>query len=157
MFTDQPVPGEAINGVLLVANLASSAGNMQVRDFVVVKNEETRRRLMAANHDQHHITDAPVVVCCANMDHTIQCGLRGRNLYCMQNVATLVENMLIFIAASGYGACWIGAFDEKQVADVLELPVHIRPVTIVPIGVPSKDGDKLPRVKIEGLIRYECW
>jgi nitroreductase len=157
-FSDEPVPDEVIENALLVANLAPSAGNLQARDFIVVRNEDTKRALLEASPGHKFLMDAPVIiVCCANFDRIIQYGPRGKNLFCIQDVSASVENMLLYIAASGYGACWIGTFDEKKVAAALGLPLHVRPLTIMPVGKPKKEGTKPPRVKIDGLVHRERW
>jgi nitroreductase len=157
-FSGEDVPEELVNNTLLVANLAPSAGNLQARDFIVVRDAVTKRKLMAAAHNAAFISEAPVVVvCCANHDRIIEYGPRGRNLYCLQDVAASVENMLLYIAARGYGACWVGAFDEEKVVEVLGIPEHARPVTIVAIGKPKSEGTKPPRVKINGLVHWEKW
>lgn len=157
-YLDEPIPEDVVNETLHVANLAPSAGNLQARDFVVVKDAGTRKRLAEAAYNQRFVAEAPViVVCCANYDRIIQYGPRGRELYCLQDVAASVENMLLYIAARGYGSCWIGAIDEKAVSGILGLPAHVRPVAMVPIGKPKKDGSKPPRVKTEGLVHWEKW
>jgi nitroreductase len=157
-YTDEPVPDEVVNEILRVANLAPSAGNLQARDFVVIKNEGTKRGLAAAAHNQMYIAEAPVViVCCANLDRIIEYGPRGRDLFCLQDVAASIENMLLYIAARGYGACWVGTFDERRVAESLGLPDHARPVAILPVGRPKKEANKSPRVGIEELVHSEKW
>lgn len=157
-FTTDEVPDEVIEGALTVANLAPSAGNMQARDFVVVRDADTREKLTAATHEQNHIAEAPVViVCCANLDRIVHYGPRGKNLFCLQDVAASVENMLLYIAMKGYGTCWIGAFDERLVSAILGLPVHVRPVTMVAVGMPDKVGEKPARMRTAGLVHYERW
>ena len=61
-------------------------------------------------------------------------GTRGAELYSIQDTAAAVQNMLLAVVALGLGACWVGAFDEKAAARVLELPAHLRPVAMIPIG-----------------------
>ncbi len=157
-FTDEPVPDEIVNEALLMANLAPSAGNLQARDFVVIRNEGTKKGLAVAAHDQMYIAEAPVViVCCANLDRIIEYGPRGRDLFCLQDVAASIENILLYIAAQGYGSCWVGTFDEWRVSEALGLPDHARPVAILPIGKPKKEGRQPPRVKIEELVHSERW
>jgi hypothetical protein len=63
-----------------------------------------------------------------------------------------IIQMLLSVAASGLKSMLDRGFDGKQVAAVLELPVHVRLVTMVPLDVPIREGEKPPRVKIEGLI-----
>lgn len=157
-FTDEPVPDDFINETLRVANLAPSAGNLQARDFVVIRNEGTKKGLAAAAHDQKYIMEAPVViVACANLERIIEYGPRGRELFSLQDVAASVENMLLYITAQGYGSCWVGAFDERRVAEALGLPDHARPVAILPVGRPKKEGSGTPRVRTDSLVHLERW
>jgi nitroreductase len=65
--------------------------------------------------------------------------------------------MLLYIAARGYGACWIGAFDEKKVSDALGLPPHVRPLTLVPVGKPRKEYTRPPRARTQGPVHYDHW
>lgn len=157
-FADEPVPDEVIENALMVANLAPSAGNLQARDFVVVRDEKVRRAMAEASPGHKFLGTVPVIiVCCANHDRIIQYGPRGRNLFCIQDVSVSIENMLLYFAARGYGACWIGTFDEEMVASALGLPPHVRPLTLVPVGKPRKDGMRPPRMNIESLVHYDRW
>jgi nitroreductase len=54
-----------------------------------------------------------------------------------------VENLLIAAQTLGYGACWVGAFDEEAARKALEIPRHLRPVAIVPVG-PCRPVTKFP-------------
>lgn len=37
------------------------------------------------------------------------------------------------------GSCWVAYFDHKKVADIFDLPEHIKPVALLPIGYPAED------------------
>lgn len=157
-FTDEPVPDDVIENALQVANLAPSAGNLQARDFIVVRDEDVRKAVVEASPGHRFMMESPVIiVCCGNFDRIIQYGPRGRNLYCIQDVSASVENMLLYLTARGYGACWIGAFDEGKVSDALGLPPHVRPLTLIPVGKPKKEGTGPPRVRTEGLTHHDHW
>ncbi|HUL39040.1 MAG TPA: nitroreductase family protein [Methanomassiliicoccales archaeon] len=157
-FTDEPVPDELVMETLRLGTLAPSAGNLQARDFVVVRGADTKAKLAKASFGQEFVEKAPVViVCCANLARIRNYGIRGTDLYCLQDVAACVENMLLFIASQGYGACWVGAFDETQVSKILELPESVRPVVILPMGRPKDPLRRTPRLKLETLVHSEKW
>ena len=157
-FTSEDVPDEVINEALEAGNLAPSAGNLQARDFIIVRDGERKRVLADAAHSQRFLADAPVViVCCANLDRIAEYGPRGRELYCIQDVAAAVQNMLLYLADAGYGACWVGAFNEKKVSDLLRLPLNVRPLTMLPVGRPSGEGRSPPRLGIDALVHHEEW
>jgi nitroreductase len=157
-FTDDPVPDELVMETLRLGTLAPSAGNLQARDFVVVRSPETKAKLAKAAFGQEFVEKAPVViVCCANLTRIRNYGIRGTGLYCLQDVAACVENMMLYVASQGYGSCWVGAFDETQVTKILELPENVRPVVILPVGMPKDPPRRTPRLKLDTVVHKEKW
>jgi len=51
----------------------------------------------------------------------------------------------------GYGACWVGAFDEDAVRAVLDVPHHLRPVALVAVG-PCRPITRSPARRPAGSI-----
>ena len=158
VFKADPLEDSVVEEALRMGNLAPSAGNLQARDFVVVKNAHTKRALMEAAYGQDFVRTAPVViVCCADLDRIKHYGERGRTLYCLQDVAASIENMMLFLVSKGIGSVWVGAFDETKASQALDLPPHARPVAILPIGYPAERGIGRKRLPIEDLVHREKW
>ncbi len=141
-FQNKKVSADKIARLLEAARWAPSAGNLQDWFFVVVKNQETKEKLSKAAFNQSFVSQAPVViVSCADLPRiSSRYGDRGRNLYTLQDTALATYNIWLTAAEMGLGAVWVGAFSEKQVSEILELPSHLRPVALLPLGYP----DKLP-------------
>jgi len=135
-FIGEPVPPEDVDVLMEALRSAPSAGNMQPWFFYVVTNGNVRTGLATAAYQQQFIAEAALVfVVCAEPERSAaRYGDRGRELYCYQDTAAAVENLLIVANMLGYGACWIGAFDEDAVRAVLDIPDHLRPVALVPVG-----------------------
>lgn len=152
------VPKDTIIELIDLGNLAPSAGNLQARDFVVVEDQGTKERLANAAGNQHFIAEAPVVVVvCANMERILHYGKRGVTLYCLQDSAAAIQNMLLAVHDVGLGCVWVGAFNEYRVSGILNLPGHIRPVAILAIGEPAFQPEARRRIPVEELIHYEQW
>jgi nitroreductase len=136
---DREVAPETVTRLLEAAVSAPSAGNRQPWHFYVVREQATRRALAQAALNQWFLSEAPVViVVCADPERSAaRYGDRGRYLYCLQDTAAAAENLLLAAVASGLGACWVGAFDEEAASRALDLPAHLRPVAIVPLGYPA--------------------
>jgi len=67
-FKQDPIPEEKIRLLLESARLAPSGTNTQPWRFIVVKDDDTKRKLQEAAHNQRHIGRAPVIiVCCADL------------------------------------------------------------------------------------------
>jgi len=157
-FSSDDVDESTVRLLLEAANAAPSAGNLQARDFVVVRDPKMKLELAKASLKQMFIAEAPVVVVvCANYPRSMRVyGERGR-LYAEQDATAAVENLLLAVTALGLGAVWVGAFDEAKVSELLELPEYVRPLAIVPIGYPAEKPGRRSRYPIEMLTHYEKW
>ena len=144
-FTGGEIPDEHVNLLMECLRWSPSAGNLQPWFFYIVKSRGAKRALAEAAFHQDFIADAAVVfVVCAEPDASVSVyGERGRSLYCLQDTAAAAENLILAATALGYGSCWIGAFNEGMAREALEIPRHLRPVAIVPIG-PGKPVTRFP-------------
>ncbi|MBI4703115.1 MAG: nitroreductase family protein [Deltaproteobacteria bacterium] len=146
-FRPDPLPDGAAERLLAAMVLAPSAGNAQPWHFVCIAEPRLRQELAAAALRQRFVADAPlvVVVCVDEARAARAYGERGVSLYCLQDTAAAIQNMLLVAHAMGLGTCWVGAFDEQAVAQVLELRDGLRPVALVPVGVPAERPRMPPR------------
>ncbi len=143
-FRSAPIPEAVVPALEEALIEAPSAGNLQARRFYFVFREETRMRLAEAAYRQSFIHDAPLaVVCCADLKIAGHYRERGRSLYCLQDVAASIQNLMLVAHSRGLGSAWVGAIDEQEVARVLNLPEHVRPLAVVPVGYPE-DAPKPP-------------
>jgi len=158
-FKSQAVPEETINKLIEAACWAPSAGNIQPWEFIIVQNNEIKRRLVEAALGQEFIAEAPVViVVCANEERSARgYGLRGKTLYCIQDTAAAIQNIHLAAYSLGLGTCWIGAFREEEARKALKLPNGIRPVAIIPVGYPDEAPQPPRRRPIQQVVHYETW
>lgn len=139
-FKPDPIPEATLSRIIGCALMAPSAGNVQPWQFRVVKRPEMKAALAQAAGDQRFVEAAPVVivVLAEPQRSAARYGRRGSELYCIQDTAAAIENMLLTVVAYGLGACWVGAFDEQAASRALDLPDNLRPVAMVPIGYPEE-------------------
>jgi len=135
-FTGGQLPEKHLKTLMECLRWAPSAGNLQPWFFYVVESQPAKEALARAAFGQDFIADATVVfVVCAESEASAAIyGERGRTLYCLQDTAAAVENLLLAATALGYGSCWIGAFDEESARQALDIPRRLRPVALVPLG-----------------------
>ena len=155
-FKDKDVPEEMISRLLEAARLAPSASNRQEWRFIVVRDPATRKQLSKAAMGQKFVGEAPVVLaCCAETDgHVMACG----QLCYPIDVAIAIDHITLCATADGLGTCWIGAFDESQVKEILGIPPQIRVVGLLPIGYPKDPSSvKKNRLLLKEIVKYERW
>ena len=143
-FKDAVIPDKDINEIIEIGSKAPSAGNCQPWRVVVVKDAATRKKLAEAAWGQGFVAKAPVIlaVCAVPAESKERYGERGETLYALQDTAALTTSLLLGAHFKGYGACWVGAFDEETVTMVLNMPAEMRPVALVPIGIPDDPAPK---------------
>jgi nitroreductase len=139
-FKPEPIPEDITQKVLLAAVQAPSAGNVQDWEFVMVKSGKNKEALASAATDQDFVARAPVVIAvCSNLKKIGRAyGQRGLSLYSVQDTAAAAQNILLAAWSLGIGGCWVGAFDERKVSELLFLPEHVRPLALIPLGFPTR-------------------
>src|SRR3989449_10392717 len=71
-YKPDPVPEQKVQAVVNAARFALSADNFQPWKFIVVSDEDAKRKLAGACTNGKHMADAPlVVVACARLDEAV--------------------------------------------------------------------------------------
>lgn len=158
-FTHEDVSEEEIEKLIDAARRAPSAGNIQPWEFIVVRKPETKHRLSIAALDQTFIEKAPVViVVCANQTRSSRgYGARGFHLYCLQDTAAAIQNILLTACTLKLATCWVGAFKEEEARKTLNLPEGIRPISIIPVGHPAEKPMARSRRPLSEIVHYETY
>jgi len=155
-FEDKDVPQAMVSRLLEAARLAPSASNRQEWRFVVVRDGAVRTQLAEAAKGQKFVGEAPVVLaCCAETDgHVMACGQACYPI----DLAIAIDHITLCAAADGLGTCWIGAFDEGRVKEILGIPPEIRVVGLLPLGYPRDPAVvSKKRVALDDIVKYERW
>lgn len=133
---EKPIEKEKLEEILEAAHSAPSAGNLKARQILVVTDERTRERLAEAAFGQDFVAEAPVVLVFLALPKVSaqKYGERGRDLYAVQDATIAASFAWLQAVDLGLSGCWVGAFDEERVRNILSLDDKKRPVAILPIG-----------------------
>lgn len=168
-FKPDAVSDDTLRQLLAWGHMAPSGGNRCPWEFIVIRSQEQKRRVVdttfcgnseqEASH-QDWIATAPVVVAvCADEDR-IRARYGGTSIW--QSLAYLdcsacIENILLGAVELGLGSCYVSGFHEKPMREALGLPEHVRPIALLPIGYPQMEGHARPRPALETLIHQETY
>ena len=137
-YEPKPMPDEDLHTIIEAGRNAPSAANRQPWHFIVIKDPDQRRKVAEACSDQHWMADAAVIIAGVGKPSV------NEKWYAV-DVAIAMQNMILSATALGYGTCWIGAFDQERVANLLEVPEDMRVVALTPVGVPADQPEARPR------------
>ena len=152
-FSPKPVEREKILKVLEAARLAPSAVNYQPWHFIVATDDALRAELCGAYRGEWLQAASVLIVACG--DHQKSWKRRDGKDHCDVDVAIAVDHLILAAAELGLGTCWVCAFDAQRVREVLDLPEHLEPIVLIPLGYPGEGP--VPQKKRQALEEMVTW
>jgi nitroreductase len=126
-YESAPVPSEKLNKVLEAARLAPSAGNIQPWRFIVVLDPQKRRKIGKGCRFGHFLDESPVVI--------VGCGdQKASPRWYAIDTCIAMQNLVLAATGEGLGTCWIGAFNERTIREMLKIPNHLKVVALLALG-----------------------
>jgi len=153
-YQQKVVEKEKLLNVLEAARLAPSAMNRQPYAFVVITEKETIKKLSSACNQQW-VAPVMIVVCAFPKESWVR---DDGEEYWKVDAANAMNNIALQASAEGLGTCWIAAFREEKIKDILKINPEARVLALTPLGYPDeKKGPITNRKTINELVHYEIW
>jgi len=158
-FTDEPVSKEEILRLLDMARWAPYASPCW--RFVAVQTSDGREVLARAARQEWIATAPVVIVVGANTQMFSESkawrwdAYKFRGLFYIQDTAAAIQNLMLAAVDIGLGTCWIGSFNEGDVAKIVGFPPRVRPVALIPVGHPARPQEKDTRGPLEEIVFWE--
>jgi nitroreductase len=134
-FKEEPIEESKLDKIIEACNLAPSSGGLQTFEIYRVKNREMREKLVSAAKDQALVAQAPLLlVFCANPSRSVERFGERSQLFSVQDATIAAAYAQLTVHLLGLSTVWVGAFDEKKVSEILQLPQGQRPIALLPIG-----------------------
>lgn len=151
-YKPDPIREEILNRILDAARLAPSAKNIQPWKFIVVKDALIKQQLVTACRNQEFITQAPVVICAVALEKIAWGKMGGYWSSYSVDLAIALEHIILAATNEGLGTCWVGAYDEKEVKRILNIPEDVKVIALTPIGFPDQISESKPRKPLSEII-----
>ena len=169
-YTDRVVSDELLRDLMAKASHAPTTGNMQLYSVIVTRDAEMKRKLAPAHFNQPSVESASVVLTfCADYNRFSQ--------WCRQRKAVPgYDNFQSFIAAlldtallaqqfntvaelAGLGCCYLGTttYNAPQIAELLQLPKLVVPVTTLTVGYPDGESTPSDRLAPDAFLHSETY
>lgn len=157
-FESKPVEAEKIETMLRAAMAAPSAMNCQPWAFVVV-NASTLLTTIGTELPNTRANGAPLaIVVCGDTTKTLSGEAAA---FWIQDASNATENLLLAAHSLGLGAVWTGIYPSgERVAKlkaILNLPEHIIPLCVVPVGYPAEEPQPKDKWKPENIHYNNVW
>jgi len=154
-YKDQEIEEDKLNYVLQAFRKAPSAKNLQPWKLVVIKNKKILTDIAIACNNQTFMEEAPVIIAACAKEEEAYGSMGGyMNSYPI-DIAIALEHLILAATEKGLGTCWIGAFKEQLVKDILGVPENVRVVALTPLGYPAREASIRGRKPLTEIISYD--
>lgn len=153
-YQPRPVNDGALERILQAANDAPSAFNAQAYEIVIVRDAAKKESLAKACWNQGFVAQAPVVlVFFANPARNREkLGLEGADVYSHEDAVIACAHAHLAAAALSLGGCWIAAYNQRAVNEVVGAPEGWRAVALLTVGHPAEGQPPRVRRSIRDLV-----
>ncbi len=154
-YKNTEIEAEKVEKILESARLAPSAANRQEWKFLVVEDPQTRKKLVEAANNQKFIAEAPmtIVACSTESERVMPCDQYAYTV----DLSIAVSFMILEATEIGLGTCWLGAYDEGKVKEILKIPEDIRVPAMFTVGYADENPAPRPRNDIDNIICRETY
>lgn len=137
-FSDRPIEPEKMEKILKAGQFAPTAVNYQPQKIYILKSQQAIQNIRTICQSAY---DAPVVLLICVDETLVWKHPKERGYTTGEMDASIVcTHMMLEAWELGIGSVWVRAFDSRQVAKAFDLPRHIKPICLLPIGYPSAES-----------------
>ncbi|MFP3985426.1 MAG: nitroreductase family protein, partial [Candidatus Bathyarchaeia archaeon] len=164
-FKPKLVSRQTVNQILEAAQRAPTACGMQAYSFVLITDQQVRKKISKAIGTQECMEQAPIwIMICADMERQLRLfkllgvktsfGPTTMLLPALIDAALAAENMVIAADALNLGSVFIGSVwsNLSKIAEVLRLPKNVLPMVLICLGYPDETPPMRPRWPLEAVL-----
>lgn len=154
-YTSQPVSDATVKLLLQAAMSAPSAKNAQDWEFIVIRDKKTLAQIPGFHPFSKQVPEAQVaIVVCGNTK------LEAAKGHWIPDASNASMNILLAAHSLGLGAVWTTFYPYEDrtagIRKLLDLPDHIMPLNIIPLGYPADKRAYQDRFN-PAKVHYEKW
>jgi nitroreductase len=147
-YAKTSIPQEHMEDLFKALQLAPSASNLQNWEFVFVHDPHIKDQLVQACYLQKFVAECAYFIA----------GIADPSLkWHTVDITIALTNFTLQAVELGYGTCWIGAFNESMVKELLAVPENRKVVICMAFGVPQTTPPARARKAIRGFIHLDSY
>ena len=133
------------------------AANQNNLKFLIVEDKK-RIGEIASCCEQEWIADSDILVVVCSEDTNLEnvFGERGR-IYSRQQAGAAINTLCLKLIDLGIGSCWVGAYNDNSLKELLKIPEHIQIEAVIPLGYSENEPGKKNKRNLENVLYWEKW
>ena len=164
-YKEDQIPQDVMKEVIDIARFAPSWKNGQIARYYVVQTPELKQKIaescvMGFTYNTGTLTKAPAIVVVAYVEkrsgyerdgsHTTSKGSEWE----MFDAGIATQTLCLAAHEKGLGTCIMGIFEDKAVAEAINLPEGQKVGALIAIGYPAEEPAAPARKEAEQLVQF---
>ena len=147
-YVAKEIPEQVISELLEAMRVAPSANNRQGWSIIVVKDDETKRKLVPVSGNQKFVAE-----CSAYLVGVTEPGA----FYSAVDMTIALDHLTLRAVELGLGTCWIGDFEPEEVKKILGVPADRAIPICMTLGYPAHSPSAHKRKGFSELFHRDRW
>src|SRR5919108_4725529 len=126
-YRDTAVPDAVVRRILEAGRLTGSGMNRQPWHFIVVRDQDTLRRLGALASSGPYVAQAPLAIVVAV----------DKSRFAVSDASRAIQSMLLTAWSEGVGSNWVGFGGLEDARTLLGIPGRLDLLALLPLGYPA--------------------
>jgi len=150
-YKNEKIKDEEILKIVEAGRWAPSASNNQPWRFIIVQNEELIKKIGDACKIltiNSFVEKAPlIIIIYTEKKHRwveLDCGI-------------CAENMMLEAHSIGIGSCFVGAFKENKIKEIINLPEDFNVVGLITFGYKENEKEPTLRLDLKDIVKYDFY
>lgn len=153
-FKSKTVEQEKLLQVLEAGRLAPSAVNFQPWHFIVILETANLQKIQAVYPREWFKTAPVVIIACSDHSQSWKRGYDQKDSADI-DISIAVDHLILKATELELGTCWVCNFDRKRCSEEFQIPPHIEPVVLIPLGYPDCQAPEKKRKNLNEIVHWE--
>jgi len=150
-YKKEPISDSVLNNILEAGRRSPSATNIQPWHFVVIRDQKAKEACSLGGFNRFTRDADVIVVGLYKPSEVIM------EPYSLMDVTIALQNMVTAAWSQGVGSCWIGAWNDTNLRDILNLPTDTKIVGMVTFGIPDENPPLPPKKPLNEIVHFDKW
>lgn len=164
-YSDQPVARETLDAIFQAVTYAPSWKNTQSVHYTVVKDPEQKAKIAAEAVLDFALNQKTILRCPVLLVQSTEDAISGHSpdgqvdtskgdTWTMFDAGVSAQTLCLAAKNYGLGTVIMGVFDEKVLADLIQLPENQTVTGMIAVGYPAGENKMPPRKPASELVTY---
>lgn len=164
-YKEEQIPQDVMKEVIDIARFAPSWKNGQIARYYVVQRAELKAKIaescvMGFTYNTGTLTKAPAIVVVAYVEKRSgferdgSCTTSKGSEWEMFDAGIATQTLCLAAHEKGLGTCIMGIFEDKAVAEAINLTEGQKVGALVAIGYPAEEPAAPARKDVEQLVQF---